>query len=156
MSQRTQVILVPVDGSQGSDSAVRFAATLAEPLAVPLRLLFAFPKDALDMLGVPSEGTAADQLKSYSPEYIADLRDKRGGDVFERARQVISAGGVAVEETVLSGDPASAIIAYAKSIENPLIIMGSRGLSRISEMLMGSVSHRVIHHANCPVTVVPQ
>jgi len=59
-----------------------------------------------------------------------------------------------VEETVVPGSPAEAIIDHADEAGDPLIVIGSRGLSGLREMMLGSVSHRVLHHANCPVTVV--
>lgn len=154
MAQRPKVILVPVDGSDGADAAAAFAAALAEPLGVPVRLLFAFPDDALEALGVPPEGAGTEQLKAYAPEQFAQLRERRSRDVFLRARKAMQASAVSAEDVVLSGDAAAAIIAYAKQSKNPLIVIGSRGLSRFSEMLVGSVSHRVIHHAPCPVTIV--
>lgn len=149
-----QVFLVPVDGSPGAEAAVRHAAALAAPLGIPVRLIFVFPRDALDMLGVPPETLSDDQLGSYSPEHFAEVRDRRARHVFERARKAMGEAGVVIEEAVLAGDPAETILDHARRATGPMIIMGSRGLSRFSEMLVGSVSHRVLHHARCPVTIV--
>ncbi len=156
MAQLPQIILVPVDGSSGSDAAARYAAALAQALGIPLRLLFAFPSDALDMLGVPPETMTADQTDAYSPERFATLRDERAERIFGRARKAIGNVSIPVEDALLTGDPAPAILAAAKDAEDPLIVMGSRGLSGFSELLLGSVSHRVLNHAKCPVTIVHQ
>lgn len=155
MAEAPAVILVPVDGSDGAGAAVAFAAALAVPLSVPIRLLFAIPEDALDVLGMPTEAAGVDQLKAYAPEQFAKLRQRRSRQVFDRARSALLGAAVDVEEVLLSGEPAAAILEHAKGADRPLLVMGSRGLSRFSEMLVGSVSHRVIHHATCPVTIVP-
>lgn len=154
MARLPKALLVPVDGSPGAGEAAKFAVALAIPLGAPVRLLFAFPRDALDMLGLPSENVAEVELETYSPEHFAELRERQAARVFARARAVIGEAPARLEEVVLAGDPASAILSYADGVDDPMIIMGSRGLSRFSEMLMGSVSHRVLHHARCPVTIV--
>lgn len=155
MDNGPEIILVAVDGSDGSAAAVRYARALAEPLQIPIRLLFAFPQDALDLLGVPAETMEDRDMEAYSPARFAQLREKRAGQVFARARDALGDTRIPFEEVVLMGDPAEAILDYAQGTEQPLIVMGSRGLSRFSEMLVGSVSHRVLHHAKCPVTIVP-
>ena len=156
MVKPPKVLLVPLDGSKGAEAAVSYAAALAAPLGIPVRLLFAFPRDALQVFGVPPETMDSDQLESYSPAHFAEIRDQRANHIFGRARRLIEDSSVQVQQAILAGDPAASILAYAAKVEDPLIIMGSRGLSRFSEMLMGSVSHRVLHHAKCPVTIVHQ
>ena len=52
------------------------------------------------------------------------------------------------------GDPARVILEAAQSCDADLIVMGSRGLSEIKGLLLGSVSDKVLHHAEVPVTVV--
>lgn len=155
MENAPEIILVPVDGSEGAAAAVRYARALAEPLDVRIQLLFAFPEDAMDLLGIPAETMEDADMEAYSPSRFAELREKRAGQVFERARNALGDTRVPFEEVVLAGDPAEAILGYANKTNNPMIVMGSRGLSRFSEMLVGSVSHRVLHHAKCPVTIVP-
>ncbi len=154
MSKRPTIILVPVDGSNSAGAAAVHAAVLAEAFGVPMRLLFAFPTDALEMYGVPSETMAGEQIESYSPEHFAAMRDRRARQVFDHARNTIGNTRITVEETVLAGDPASAILAHAEAVDSPQIVIGNRGLSRFSEILVGSVSQRVLHHAKCPVTLV--
>lgn len=155
MANRPEIILVPVDGSEGCAAAVRYARELAESLEIPMRLLFAFPQDAMDLLGVPAETMQDRDMEAYSPSRFTELREKRAGQVFARARDALGGTHVPFEEVVLAGDPAEAILDYAQTMQHPLIVMGSRGLSRFSELLVGSVSHRVLHHAKCPVTIVP-
>ena len=53
-----------------------------------------------------------------------------------------------------SGDPAAEIIRAAREKKVELIIVGARGLSQLSGLILGSVSEKVLHVAPCPVIVV--
>ncbi|MBY5268077.1 universal stress protein [Spiribacter salinus] len=154
MSKRPAIILVPVDGSDGANESAAYAAGLAEALNVPLRLLFAFPRDPVDMFGVPTEAPQRDELEYFSPDAFARLRDRSARQAFDAARHAIGQSQNSVEETILAGGPAEAIVEHAGQTTDPMIVIGSRGLSGFKEMLLGSVSQRVLHRAGCPVTVV--
>ena len=62
--------------------------------------------------------------------------------------------GVQASTKLLRGHPGMKIVQYAKDENFDLIIMGNRGLSGISRFFMGSVSHYVVDHAQCPVTII--
>lgn len=154
MADSPKVILVPVDGSAGALAAADYAALLASALGVPVRLLYAFPEDALHLFGLPPATAGAGEIDSYSPEHFHAMRDRRAEQVFGQVRAAIQGRGIALEQQLLTGDPATVIVEHAGTVDRPLIVMGRRGLSRFSELLMGSVSHRVSHHAACPVLIV--
>ena len=59
-----------------------------------------------------------------------------------------------VKTEVLEGPPAEAILEISKTRNNDLIVMGTRGLGRLSGLLLGSQSQKVIAHAQCPVLLV--
>jgi len=61
---------------------------------------------------------------------------------------------VLVETAMLEGDPAAAIVEYADKIGADLVVTGSRGLSSIKRVLLGSVSTGIVNHAKRPVLVV--
>ncbi|TMV09425.1 universal stress protein [Paenibacillus thermoaerophilus] len=54
----------------------------------------------------------------------------------------------------MTSDPAAEIVKYAKEGQYELIIVCSRGLNRLKEVLLGSVIHQVAHEAACPVMIV--
>lgn len=62
--------------------------------------------------------------------------------------------GISYELKVALGDPAKEIVRIAEEEECQLIIVGSRGLNKLSEVLLGSVSHEVAHKAKIPVMIV--
>jgi len=61
---------------------------------------------------------------------------------------------VDIQEQIITGAPAEAIVEHAAAEDHPHLVIGSRGLSGFKEFLLGSVSQRVLHHAACPVTMV--
>ncbi len=64
------------------------------------------------------------------------------------------AKGIPTESAYVSGNPGEEICNLAKSWEADIIVMGRRGLSGLSELLFGSVSNYVLHHAPCAVLVI--
>jgi nucleotide-binding universal stress UspA family protein len=72
----------------------------------------------------------------------------------EQSAQELIEAGFAAEPVCKLGDPAQEIIKVASSRHADLIVMGAKGLGTIDRILLGSVSTRVMHYANCPVLVV--
>jgi nucleotide-binding universal stress UspA family protein len=139
-------IVVGIDGSADSkralewaceearrDSSVRITAVVAWlstlPLASPWFVGYDLPPDL-------TEATTA------------MLRQTVGEVVGERYV------GVPIEQRVLCGSPGATLI--AESVDADLLVVGSRGLGGFKGLLLGSVSHQVITHAQCPVVVVPR
>lgn len=86
---------------------------------------------------------ALDQLEEQSMEKLEKAKSK-----------LITGDGISIEMVPLKGDPAHQILEYAKEHEQDLIIMGSRGLSGIKEIMLGSVSHKVTQLSKCPVLII--
>lgn len=154
MSRQSTILLVPVDGSAGSSEAARVAVGLAEGLNVPVRLLYAFPRDPVDMFGVPTEAPRPEELEYFAPEAFERLRDQSAEKAFAATRAAFGETPIEIQEQIIAGNPAEAIVSHAAEEDDPMIVIGSRGLNGFKEFLMGSVSQRVLHHAGCPVTVV--
>ncbi len=62
--------------------------------------------------------------------------------------------GVALETVIAEGDAAASIAGYAEQGGVDLVVVGSRGLGKFKEMMMGSTSSKVLHQAKCSVMVV--
>jgi len=78
-------------------------------------------------------------------------------DVVERAVKQLEADGVDASGDAVaarSGSIAPTIIEAAHTLGCDLIVMGTRGLSDFSGLMVGSIAHKVIHHADRPVLVV--
>lgn len=153
MSKPPKILLVPVDGSDSANGAVALAAWMATRLELPMQLLFVFPSAPTAMFGLPGGGLSQQELKYFKPGAFEKLRDETANEVFERSRQALGGLDINVEEKVLAGLPAEAIVGHAKELDGSMIVMGRRGLSPVKELLLGSVSERVLHLAQCPVMI---
>jgi nucleotide-binding universal stress UspA family protein len=85
---------------------------------------------------------------------LGEITEREGREILEPATANLAASDVLYDLDTRSGDPACVICRVANEEGYDLIVMGSRGIGLISEMLLGSVSHSVIQHANCPVLIV--
>jgi nucleotide-binding universal stress UspA family protein len=137
-------IFVPVDGSDGSHRAARFAAGLARGLKLPLKLAFVVPLTA--------ENTMA--FAKLSRDEIELIQNQQARTVLDKAQAVVAEAGATVVEQVLIGDAAEEILNYGNQNPSALIVMGRRGLSPIKTLMLGSVSEKVMRYASGPVTVV--
>lgn len=133
-------ILVPVDGSDHSLLAKRKAMGIAAAMEAEVVLLFATGKIP-GLIG----GTSREELK-------AELL-KEGAGVLAPFRKVLAEKGVKFSERVVSGDPGEVICQVANEEGCDLIVMGSRGLSDLEGMILGSVTHRVLATCQLPVLV---
>lgn len=147
-----KIVLVPVDGSKGAGNAASLAAPLAARLGVPLRLVFAYPRNPMEKYGL-SDMSNPEALEYFSGENFAQLRQQAADKAFDAAREAMGEVDVAVEQKLVLGEPAAAILEHAREVGDALIVIGSRGLNRFTELVLGSVSQRVLHHAKCPVIV---
>jgi nucleotide-binding universal stress UspA family protein len=132
-------ILVPVDGSEQSCSAARWAAESGGAVT----LLHVYVLD----------GETTMSLSHRSADEIKAIQQKHSAPVLEKARAAM--GGVEPEDSIaVIGTAGEEIVSQAKRGEFDHVVMGSRGRSAIKELLLGSVSEYVLHHAHCPVTIV--
>lgn len=133
-------IITAVDGSEHSYRALYYAKGIAECFGADLYLVHIFPQTS-DLLG----------YDEY--EHLVARREAAGQEILQEARQKLGETSVTVYEELLEGPEAEAILAVAETRQIDLIVMGTRGLSTLQGLLLGSVSHKVIRHAKCPVTL---
>lgn len=134
-------IIVAIDGSDHSHKALSYAKGLAEQAGATLRMVHAFPHTS-DLLG----------YDDY--EQLVARRESAGQTILDQARHQLGEVTFTVKEELMEEPAAEAILAVAKTRHADLIVMGTRGRSSLEGLLLGSVSQKVIHHAECPVMVV--
>lgn len=142
-------ILLATDGSEGSLQAARMAGELCSRI----------PEIQVVMLYVaqaPRSYYYTDEHgNKVTPEVPVDVMIRRTAEpIFRKTLSALGLPDNRVVTEVLVGDPADEIVDLAKAEKVDLIIMGSRGLSPIKELILGSVSDKVLHTAPCPVMVV--
>ncbi|WP_456277022.1 universal stress protein [Bacillus sp. AK128] len=99
---------------------------------------------------VNADRAKSDVLASWNSIEINDSRKERMKDVEKKALEA----GVNFEVKVLHGEPGPAIVEYVNKSNTDIVVIGSRGLNTLQEFVLGSVSHKVAKHANCPVLIV--
>lgn len=137
-------ILVPVDGSDNSLRAVRYALGLADPLDARVRLFYVFPVSSVEIIGMA--GMSRDDI-----EHAAQAAAQR---VFDKIHAEIGETDVKLDDETSIGDPAEEIIRCTEDDHDLMVVLGRRGLSRIQSLLLGSVSEKVVRHAHSPVTII--
>ncbi len=137
----TARIVVGVDGSDTSRTALCWALDEARLREASVEVVYSWHLPYPD---------AYDGLVDLHPERLeGDARQLLDGMVGEA-----DTAGVPALETILVGDGAApALLDRAKGAD--LLVVGSRGRGGFAGLLLGSVSQQVVHHALCPVVVIP-
>jgi nucleotide-binding universal stress UspA family protein len=134
-------LLVAIDGSPSSDAAISVAGDLAGKLGADLEILHIHEHDA-----IPSKAGMSPDLETPDEARA----------IVAAAADLLKTGGVNAHGHVLQAstrDVPRKIIAFTVENEIDLIIVGRRGLSGLTGMLVGSVSNKLIHAAPVPVMV---
>lgn len=135
-------ILLAVDGSEHSMHAAKEAGNLARSMKSDmLRIVVAFD-------GIPA------YLGEPNLQYAIEARMKAAQAILDKAQAAVGKVSGEIHTELIEGSPAEAIINVAKTRKSTVIVMGSRGLSSIAELVLGSTSHKVVSHAPCPVLIV--
>lgn len=134
-------ILVAVDGSEHALKAARIAGEIARAFGSNLRLI-----------------TVYDQIPAFLGEpnlqQAINARLEQAAAVIEPALAEIGKISGELEVEKLEGQVAEVVLAVIEVRSIDLVVMGTRGLGRLSSLLIGSQSQKVLAHANCPVLLV--
>ncbi|SIT84096.1 universal stress protein [Edaphobacillus lindanitolerans] len=133
-------ILLAVDGSENSLRAVRDAFELARISegAVELVYVIDYPK----MVNAMSHIDRIEQLDQQHRQRLLPVES------------LLESEGILYEWTILRGEPGPTIVNYANANAFDLVVVGSRGRNPLQEFVIGSVSHKVLKRARCPVLIV--
>lgn len=138
------MIVVGVDSSEASKEALQLALREASMRGTRVRAVHAWtPSMPIAMTG---------------PGFIAPIdRAPMEREANELLHQLVEAvageKASSVECVLVEGPAAHALLEHAEDAE--MIVVGQRGLGAVGAVVLGSVSHHVLHHAHCPVLVVP-
>ena len=141
MSINIRKILCPIDFSQHAELVVEWAIHLAQEHDSEVLLLHAYH------LPVEFQQLEGAYLPADFWESVKEEAERSLAIYAERARAM----SVSVREIVREGYPASVIQEEAREENADMIVMGSRGLSGLKHLLLGSIAERVVQKAPCPV-----
>ncbi|MHC1767905.1 MAG: universal stress protein [Verrucomicrobiia bacterium] len=136
-------ILVPMDFSEGSEKALKYARKLAGQFGSSVTLLH-----VIQPMVYPAE-------LGYPPT-VVDTLDVSVRERIEERLATMAAGNepMPVRTLVRTGQPYHEITTAAKELDADLIIISTHGWTGLKHVLMGSTAERVVRHAPCPVLTV--
>lgn len=138
-------LLVPVDGSDNALRALRHAISLARKSG-PIEIHVVTAHDDPDIYG---------EIAVYvTREKMADLQRQVGEARLAPAVQLLEEAAVPYVKEILIGSTAEVIARRADELGCDGIVMGTRGMTALAGLVMGSIATKVIHAANVPVTLV--
>ncbi len=141
-------ILVATDASAASGRAVSFAAQLAVIHEAELLIL-----NVIRDMQLPDELKNAPEFESFNNARDDLMRQAADRILDEARKKARKAGAKKVQTAIGSGDPATSVAGFAKRRKIDLIVVGTRGLSKIKAASMGSVSRKLMDltDVNCAV-----
>ena len=137
-------ILVPLDFSEHSQAALTLATELAKQHDAEIHLVHAYE--------LPTAVTMAYGVAI--PQSVWDGVQEAALARLEEGRAKVAAAGVKVSTHLATGPAADAVTNAAETFGADLIVMGTRGLTGLKHVLLGSVAERTIRSAPCPVLTV--
>lgn len=152
-------ILVPVDGSNASISAVKKAIEIGKKYNSHIKLI-SVVKSTENRRNTRNENlwSAVDgSIITKSVELEMKLENTYVENAQTLLNQIVTKldfSGTKVEKEILMGEPFEKIIETANNGNYDLIVMGNRGFSKVKRFFVGSVTQKVISEAPCPVLVI--
>lgn len=130
--------------ADGSDNAVRACYEA-------IKIAKLTPTAKVDVVYVASfDKIKEEMLRASSPESLEFTRRQKIANV----EQLLKDEEIPYIVTILKGEPGPEIVRYVNESGADLVVIGSRGLNSLQEMVLGSVSHKVMKRVNCPALVV--
>jgi len=134
-------LLLAVDGSENSLRAANEAvkiASLNHQCQIEIVYVVDYSKSKNDI------------LHAQGKEELEFSRRKKLTPVEE----LFLSKNITYKVSILRGEPGPTIITHVNANDYDLVVIGSRGLNSLQEMVLGSVSHKVVKRVNCPVLIV--
>ena len=154
-------ILIVTDGSVHSQRAMRYMGQFPIPELSEVHALHVLPpapSPALIARSWPAGSETMAPVPTYETEEMlarqAEDEERQGKAILGESVETLLDYGIEARSVLLRGDAATEIIEYAKQNEIGLIVAGSRGLSQMRKLLLGSLSRKLVHYAGCSVLIV--
>jgi nucleotide-binding universal stress UspA family protein len=137
-------ILLPVDGSDSSLEAVRFAIQLVRN---GLQATFV-------LANVQEPTYLYEMVLAPDADVLERVSGAAGSHSLEAAQALLQSAGLTFEREVASGDPGHVLVDVIERYQCDAVVMGARGMGALRQALLGSVSQSVLHDSPVPVTIV--
>lgn len=150
-------ILVPVDFSEASQKAVQFAIELSDILKSEIKLLHVYYNPVIEVAPFDTSHMYHVNLGNYLHEIEQNAR-KQMADLVRNTRKEVQAKKlkIKISFSLANGLAEEEIVKMTSKYCPGLIIMGSRGMGKQTEGLIGSVTAKIVHKTNVPVIAIPE
>lgn len=169
-----RTILVAIDGSEASNRAIDTAAGVATRFGADVHTVHVMMKGRIpenfvkmaEVEGLLDGGGRADRPDAPLPAGMTPTLQRSGGNagrlaqvlgehLLDRADSRLRKAGIkGGQRHFVDGDTAEQILKVARTVDADLIVMGTRGLSELKGLMLGSVSHKILQLAGCPCLTV--
>ena len=136
-------VLVPVDGSDNSYRALDAALLLTEKLGSSITVVNVI--EQVPITHIESEKLLSELLEAYKRE---------NQEILSKCSNIATEKGLSIKTLLLQGNPASVILDYSKKEKFDLVIVGSRGMGKFKQLILGSVSSKIVHHSPCAILLI--
>ena len=140
-------IVIGSDGSECARNAALLTAEIARRFESETVVVNAFD------ISFAAAGDVGPWSVAVSPEVIRECMDGELAAAESAVKPVLESLHPSYRMLQELGHPVDALLTVAEREKADLIVVGSRGLTRLKEIFLGSVSHGVLHHAHCPVLI---
>jgi nucleotide-binding universal stress UspA family protein len=155
-------ILLVTDGSTSSSYATEYLAAFPLPKQAEIIIVHVLPPSPILEPGylLQTWSLTDDAIQNLPPLNEEEIKarqaeeEKHGKDIIEQTRSLLKGIEAPIHTHLLRGDTATEIIHHIQQNNIDMIVAGSRGLSQMKGWLLGSVSRKLVHYANCSVLVV--
>jgi nucleotide-binding universal stress UspA family protein len=138
-------ILLPNDGSENALRAVHYAVSLARDHRAA----------ALHLVTVQTDPILYGEIAVYlDQEKLARALREQSEALLKPAEEVLRTAGVSYDKEILVGDVAPSIVRRAEELGCRVIVMGTRGMGALANLMLGSVATKVVHLSKLPVTLI--
>ena len=144
------LILAGIDGSSGAEAALRWAARQSAATGDPVLAVHVF-QPPMRAVGLRVASVPANVLEDADRTARERTRELAEGEWVQPLREA----GVDFRVEIREGSPGRGLLEAAAERGADLIVVGRRGHGELTDLVLGSVGHHLIHHSRMPVVVVP-
>lgn len=135
-------ILVPVDFSDHSREALRYALDFAQRFGSKVALIH-----VIEQVVYPGDWV-------FAPVTVPQFVESQSDDFVSRLREFAGAAGDAIIPVVKVGRPWQQVVEVANKRKSSMIITATHGYTGLKHVLLGSVAEKIVQHAHCPVLTI--
>lgn len=136
-------IILAFEGSDGSKKALDWTVEFAKQTQSEVHVVTVL--ESIGMISLEPTSQIID-MENIREQYLMQLN--------EATRSLCNDNFCTINNKVIEGNAADELIRYAKQQQADLIVCGTRGLGNFTSLLLGSVAHKLVTYAECPVLVV--